>query len=304
MRNHIFNRIREEIRSETPNINLKPLLEQARIEEAPSLPRPKIFFRWQLIAIPVMIIALVLILIPMNKSKGDFDQSGNDELYIRPALSLITLLDTEEIVNEDSDELTVAIGKDVEFLNRFLDCSAFLLSDEPILDDYSINFSTVPDTSEGSWDSENLSHFPISITIKQGDKNYLIEGYETDSYIILHLNVDDLKYMITVDIRTQISRIRIYQDTQIIYDAQIEVDGEVLVLKNMVNENPVATYQIQTNEQGFQAIDYQAGWSVLDSPKDEGDQTPESSSRSGEILVKERGYSVITNWGNFDYQTK
>lgn len=309
MRNQIINRIREDIRSETPDINLKIILNQARIEEATPEPRRRVFFRFWPALISLALVLLVVILLPkqMDSENPQGEPAENDQ-YILPALSLITLLDPGEIIIENTDAISLAIGRDVDFLNRFLNYSTFLLTDNLILNNYIISYSA-PDFHDStgskteSYFVEYLNPARTSIKLKRGNQEYLLESIQTESVIRMEMTEDNLRYQLTYNTETEVSRIKIYEGLQLLYDAKIEVNGAEVILKNMLYRNAIVSYYISIGAQGFPSISYQVLGISLDTESEAILDHPKLANE-GAIQITPSGFTVITEQGELHYRVE
>lgn len=247
MRKEKINLIREQINNEIPKINLSLILEQARIEDAIHKPPLHRFRPLKTILIGSLSFVLVFFASFLIRHNSSRLLEPEDNALYQPASEIIDLIEANDLThNYDlSDPVISTITDETEFLNQYFGLVNYYLNNKTI-NDIVLNIIEYNDY-EYSKDYDDRSQFDLEII--QKSRKYNMEGIKVDNKFQIILNSESTTYQLLVE--DNYTEIEISDNGNLYSKAQLKLENEIVVLKNMIYQNAIVTYNISKSNSHY-----------------------------------------------------
>ncbi len=247
MRKEKISLIREQINNEIPEINLRLILEQARIEDVIHKPPFHRFRPLKNILIGSLSLCLVFFASFLIRHNSSRLLEPEDNALYQPVSEIIDLIEANDLThNYDlSDPVISTITDETEFLNQYFGLVNYYLNNKTI-NDIVLNIIEYNDY-EYSKDYDDRSQFDLEII--QKSRKYNMEGIKVDNKFQIILNSESTTYQLLVE--DNYTEIEISDNGNLYSKAQLKLENEIVVLKNMIYQNAIVTYNISKSNSHY-----------------------------------------------------
>jgi hypothetical protein len=247
MRKEKISLIREQINNEIPEINLRLILEQARIEDVIHKPPFHRFRPLKNILIGSLSLCLVFFASFLIRHNSSRLLEPEDNALYQPVSEIIDLIEANDLNhNYDlSDPVISTITDETEFLNQYFGLVNYYLNNKTI-NDIVLNIIEYNDY-EYSKDYDDRSQFDLEII--QKSRKYNMEGIKVDNKFQIILNSESTTYQLLVE--DNYTEIEISDNGNLYSKAQLKLENEIVVLKNMIYQNAIVTYNISKSNSHY-----------------------------------------------------
>ena len=247
MRKEKISLIREQINNEIPEINLRLILEQARIEDVIHKPPFHRFRPLKNILIGSLSLCLVFFASFLIRHNSSRLLEPEDNALYQPVSEIIDLIEANDLThNYDlSDPVISTITDETEFLNQYFGLVNYYLNNKTIYD-IVLNIIEYNDY-EYSKDYDDRSQFDLEII--QKSRKYNMEGIKVDNKFQIILNSESTTYQLLVE--DNYTEIEISDNGNLYSKAQLKLENEIVVLKNMIYQNAIVTYNISKSNSHY-----------------------------------------------------
>lgn len=247
MRKEKISLIREQINNEIPEINLRLILEQARIGDVIHNPPFHRFRPLKNILIGSLSLCLVFFASFLIRHNSSRLLEPEDNALYQPASEIIDLIEANDLThNYDlSDPVISTITDETEFLNQYFGLVNYYLNNKTI-NDIVLNIIEYNDY-EYSKDYDDRSQFDLEII--QKSRKYNMEGIKVDNKFQIILNSESTTYQLLVE--DNYTEIEISDNGNLYSKAQLKLENEIVVLKNMIYQNAIVTYNISKSNSHY-----------------------------------------------------